>query len=77
MAKQKGVRSFVYPEPDDRRIGIKVRWFIYSNQALAKKAAKIAYDESLYWASKGYDYGYCSPGSISKLPDGRFEVCLP
>lgn len=38
-------------------------------------------------ASQGYDFGYCMPGSIHKLPDtalgelapfaGMYEVCIP
>lgn len=73
-----------YPKPLTTRVGIKVRWNYYDNEADARKAAEIARDEGAYWAERGYDYGYCAPGSVYK-PDPRrggefgpyWEVTLP
>jgi hypothetical protein len=74
MAKR--VPRFVYPTPVDRRGGCKVSWNYYDNEADAKQASAVAIQEAEYVAELGYDFGYCSPGSIA-LVNGRYEVCLP
>jgi hypothetical protein len=81
MAKTKTPR-WNYPEPQARRSGIKVKWLYYASKEDAEKASKLARDEGEYWAARGYEYGYMSPGSI--YPPGKqgfypdlYEVCLP
>jgi hypothetical protein len=66
-----------YPKEDDSRSGCKVGWLIYKDRELAEVAAKAAKHNSILDAQRGYDFGYQCPGSISKLNDGRFEVCIP
>lgn len=66
-----------YPKEDDLRVGCKVSWYIYSNRKDAEACAKAAKHNAVIQANLGYDFGYCSPGSIETLDDGRFEVCLP
>ena len=64
------------PEPVKRRSGSKVGWSYYKTEAEAKKASEIAsYNRELQLA-KGYDFGYCWPGSIDGPDDeGLYEVC--
>lgn len=72
--------TFTYPEPKERRIGIKVKWYYYDNEADAKTAAEVARKQADYQASRGYDFGYQSPGSIRRHQDwypGLIEVTLP
>lgn len=66
-----------YPKEDDSRCGCKVSWYIYKDRAAAEEAAKAAKHNARIDAARGYDFGFQSPGSISKLEDGRFEVCIP
>ena len=66
-----------YPKHEDGRVGCKVSWNIYSNLADAEACAIAAKHNAVIQSGLGYDFGYCMPGSISKLPDGRYEVCLP
>jgi hypothetical protein len=42
----------------------------------AKVASLHAIAEAIYNADLGYDFGFCSPGSIDKVVDG-YEVCFP
>ena len=66
-----------YPDPDDSRTGCKVGWYIYRNKSDADACSKAAQHNAVIQASLGYDFGYCCPGSITTLDDGRFEVCIP
>ena len=66
-----------YPAPDDMRSGCKVSWHTYRDRAAAEACAEAARHNAVRKAGLGYDFGYCCPGSIEKLNDGRFEVCLP
>ena len=66
-----------YPAHHDSRSGCKVGWYIYVSENAAKLASKAAVHNAELQRMQGYDFGYCSPGSISKLDDGRFEVCIP
>jgi len=59
------------------RTGCKVSWLIYSKLADAEAASDAALFNSQIAASQGYDFGYCAPGSIETLKDGRYEVCIP
>lgn len=75
--KAKASRCMGYPEADDLRVGCKVSWRIYGDRKDAEECAKAARHNADIKASQGYDFGWCMPGSIDKLDDGRFEVCLP
>lgn len=75
---------FVYPKPQNTRIGIKVRWYYYKDKADAEKAAEVARREAPVREAQGYDFGYQSPGSIHKFDAdqggeyaGLYEVTLP
>ena len=74
-----------YPKHDGLRSGCKVSWYYYAKRDDAEKAAIAAkHNAEIQW-SLGYDFGYCSPGSIMEvkqengMPDklGMFEVCIP
>lgn len=85
MAKAKKKHSYAdYPKHDAMRVGIKVSWYYYKDQAMAEKAAEAAKINAAIQASLGYDFGYQSPGSITQCNadywpthDGMFEVCIP
>jgi hypothetical protein len=49
------------------------RWRPIRSHSYAE-AAK--HNAEICW-NLGYDFGYCSPGSITELDDGRYEVCIP
>ena len=71
-----------YPAYDGIRSGAKVSWLYYERHVDAKLAAEIAKKEAEYLARAGYDFGYCTPGSITKVTDGAkhngmWEVCIP
>lgn len=70
-------RYMNYPHTDEIRSGIKVGWRIYAKKADAEKCAKAAKHNAYLQAEKGFDFGYQSPGSIRKLENGKFEVCIP
>lgn len=73
--------TFEYPLPAERRIGCKVRWFYYTSEEDAKKAADVARREAVHRSDQGYDFGYMCPGSIQPHLTGPYagmwEVCLP
>jgi hypothetical protein len=71
-----------YPPHDESRSGAKVGWLYYKRHADAKAASAIAKSEAEYLARAGYDFGYCMPGTITKVTDGSkyaglWEVCIP
>ena len=72
-----------YPKPDNTRVGAKVSWHYYKDRAAADECAVAAKHNAVIQESKGYDFGYCSPGSIRLIKEdwpeyaGLFEVCLP
>jgi hypothetical protein len=78
-----------YPEPVEKRIGIKVSWYYFTEREQAETCAKAARHNAGIQASLGYDFGYNSPGYIRQLTkdtdygEGRilkatlFEVCIP
>jgi len=66
-----------YPKEDDLRVGCKVSWYTYENRDTAEECAEIARHNAEIAASQGYDFGYCCPGNITTLADGRYEVCIP
>jgi hypothetical protein len=66
-----------YPPTDDTRSGCKVGWRYYQTRAEAEACSKAARWNGRVKEEMGYDFGYCAPGHITELPDGRFEVCIP
>lgn len=85
MARRKAEkpRYMPYPKEQGLRVGIKVSWYYYDDEADAKKAAKAAQHNAVIQAEQGYDFGYMMPGAIRKMPPnvaenaGRWEVCIP
>jgi hypothetical protein len=73
-----------YPSTDNIRVGCKVGWRYYDRLIDAQECAEAAKHNARIQEGLGYDFGYCSPGSIRKYPDnepheyaGKFEVCIP
>jgi hypothetical protein len=66
-----------YPNEYKYRGGCKVAWHTYRTRKEAEECAEAARHNAVIKESLGYDFGYCSPGSITVLPDGKFEVCVP
>lgn len=66
-----------YPPTEDIRSGCKVGWRRYTKKADAKACAEAAKHNAAIDRDLGYDFGFCTPGSIETLKDGRFEVCIP
>lgn len=74
-----------YPPTDDFRTGCKVGWRTYKTKAEALACQKAALNNAQIQRAGGYDFGYCSPGSIDEVKgigEGRegttmFEVCIP
>lgn len=81
MPKKKTEETFNYPKRDDVRVGCKVVWYYYKNKADAVKASKVAQRHAEWRAARGFDFGYCCPGSIDKIKEGKYkdlyEVCIP
>ena len=63
-------------KPVSTRGGCKVGWATYATQEEADDVSAWANKEGHRKSRLGYDFGYCSPGTIEKVPDG-YEVCLP
>lgn len=66
-----------YPAADEIESGCKVGWRIYSDRAKAEECGRIASAYATTLARCGYDFGYCSPGSVETRKDGKFRVCVP
>jgi|688.fasta_scaffold461649_1 hypothetical protein len=56
--------------------GCKVGWLTYKNQEDASECSKIAFDNAMYLMTKGYEFGYSSPGAITETDQG-FRVTIP
>ncbi len=65
-----------YPPQQDSRVGCKVSWYIYAKREDAETAAIAAQHNATIQSELGYDFGYCSPGSIEQV-GGGWEVCIP
>lgn len=79
--ERKASRYMDYPDSKLYRGGCKVAWHYYAAESDAKECAKAAMHNAKLQAADGYDFGYCSPGSIRLMEAGEYkglyEVCLP
>jgi hypothetical protein len=80
MAKaKKKLDYWLMPHADGLRVGIKVAWHYYRDEAVAKEAAKTAKHNAVIDAGLGYDFGYQCPGSLRLVKEGEhaglWEVC--
>jgi hypothetical protein len=80
MAKSREYK--VYPSTPNIRSGCKVGWRYYDRLIDAKSCADAARHNAKIKESLGYDFGYCSPGSIRQVErsspyTGKYEVCIP
>lgn len=67
-----------YPEGHlTLEVGCKVSWRTYADLKLAEQCAEAAEYNAEIDAALGYDFGYCSPGSIDRTKEGHYRVCLP
>ena len=65
--------------------GCKVSWKYYDTREDAEAASKAAEHDAEIQLRRGYDFGYCCPGSIRWVEpgtkfggdNGRWEVCFP
>ena len=70
MAKRKSRGDWKdYPDTNDFRTGIKVGSRCYASKEEAVKCSEAAMHNAKIQAAAGYDFGFCSPGSITKLED--------
>jgi hypothetical protein len=66
-----------YPEGEiARRNGCKVGWLTYKTQELAKECRESAIYNAEILRTKGYEFGYVVPGSITETEQG-WEVTIP
>lgn len=78
MTKPLTCRIGTYPQHVEYRGGCKVAWLVYKDEADAEVAASIAEQEADRLSREGYDFGFCSPGSISRDDEtGAYIVCIP
>ena len=68
-----------YPKSQNTETGCKVGWktYGYDEWVLANVCSEAAKHNAKIQENLGYDFGYCSPGSIEVLSDGRYKVCIP
>ena len=73
-----------YPYTPNIRSGCKVGWRYYDRQTDARSCSIAAKHNAKIKSDDGYDFGYCYPGSVTKIPEdsdsvhaGKFEVCVP
>lgn len=62
-----------YPYPVTTRSGNKVGWLYYTTEEEARTAAKVAIAEAIEKKEQGYDFGYLTPGTITKVTEGMYE----
>lgn len=61
-------------------VGCKVEWLSYRDRETAEEAARAARTYASEKRAQGYDFGYCSPGSIEKVDHVSgvlYRVCCP
>ena len=87
IAKRKQSDWRSYPTTPNIRSGCKVGWNYYDRLIDAQQCAEAAKHNAVIQLGRGYDFGYCAPGSIRKITDaddiagkdniGKYEVCIP
>lgn len=71
-------RQRSYPAPIDMKVGCKVSWYFYKDEATARKCAAIAEHNAQLDLAEGFDFGYQVPGNIDHNPtEGLYRVCIP
>jgi hypothetical protein len=65
------------PTPVRQISGCKVGFYYYSDEATARRAAKIARYNGAIDAERGYDFGYRMPGELNETPEGLWQVVIP
>lgn len=65
-----------YPKYDGMECGCKVSWYFYKDRDEAERASSVARKNAVIYSRLGYDFGYCSPGSIEKVGE-LWKVCVP
>jgi hypothetical protein len=60
-----------YPAEQSRRSGCKVSWRYYDDREVAEKCAEAAKHNANLMYREGYDFGYCSPGTIEWVEAGH------
>lgn len=70
-----------YPKPVKTRSGYKVGWLYFKTESEAKIASSTARERAKLQISRGYDFGYLSPGTITLCQHGNYkglwEVVIP
>ena len=79
-------KSVKLPEPQAYKSGLKVSWNLYQDVKDAQLASVAAAFNGYYRMEQGFDAGYQSPGSITKISaqnrygnpdyDGFYEVVI-
>lgn len=67
-----------YPACFDEEVGCRVVWRHYASEDAAKRAAEAAKHNAALDESRGFDFGFVSPGSIEKVErngETVFRVC--
>jgi hypothetical protein len=66
------------PQPISYMSGCKVAWYTFRTVKEAEIAAKWARSEAARKEALGYDFGWCTPGEISKNhKKRRYTVTFP
>jgi hypothetical protein len=74
MAKAKEASPYLrLPKSVAQRCGCKVSWEYYLDEATAREAGIAARHNGRVDAGRGYDFGYCSPGSVERAHGSFIE----
>jgi len=65
-----------YPVAVKQRSGNKVGWIYYESEEQALIASAMAFKNAQIMMAQGYEFGYCSPGSVEKQGN-LWCVCIP
>lgn len=66
-----------YPTPVRERHGCRVSWYTYADLKTARQASTQASKEAVAMKRRGFDFGFMTPGCITKTKDNMFEVVIP
>jgi hypothetical protein len=74
MAKAKQASPYLpMPKSVAMRSGCKVGWRYYLDEETAREAGKAARHNGQVDAARGYDFGYCAPGSVERAHGSWIE----